>query len=634
MHRLIFNGEYMKRKILFVALTSLILMILLFTCACGNNQGTDTNTDTGTQGGDTEGDAPTEITYTVRVVDYKGNPVTSGLFIQLYNNGHEIGSMKKANSNGEASFVLPQGEYTYELILTDDKIEYDKENVTLTKEKPTKEVMLYSLPENKNYTIYPFDSETQETYQYNAKFVGEGATLVDINGISYYVFQPTRGGVYKFSYICDSQIMIGYYGGSEHYVAKSTLTDPNPTMVVINGIRYILSQKSQNGNKTTYIGIDEELGEEIEVAIDNSSKRVTFTLSDNEAYEYTYTFTDGAMTLSGKNSPVASIACEYKEFTIEVKDTGISSAETGTTRVIIGLSASSKTSAILTVERISDPAKEIPKMDYLPVEVPKTDSNYSYLNLGLKDVDITDKELKIVYGQDKLFHLGTEDGPIVLVRIASDNKYRPSFATMCETAALCGTIKDENGNTLRIEVYNDLVSKYAEKCDDAGVTPLTKEILYAINNIASHNSWFEGEGCIFKVGGGTDEDGNVIEGTLIDFVPENAQYFACCYLEPNGFGTEEKRVQITDSASEKDLLILAEAQSSVYVKSTRQIKSTLVIKNAQNLTVLVGGEEFLADEDGVITIIFDGTAPIEFTINNVSTNNEDVVFTFTTYTEE
>lgn len=625
----------MKKKILFVALTSLILMILLLTCACGNNQGTDTNTDTGTQGGDTEGDAPTEITYTVRVVDYKGNPVSSGLFVQLYNNGHEVGSMKKANSNGEASFVLPQGEYTYELILTDDEIEYDKENVTLTKESPTKEVMLYSLPEDKSYIIYPYDGETMDTYQHNAKFVGEGATLVDIDGTTYYVFQPTRGGVYKFSYISNSKIDIGYYGGSEHYVSHSPMSEPVPTVAVLDGIRYALTLKESDEGGDTYIGIDEELGEEIEVKIDHNAQKVIFTISENEIFEYSYTVVDGTMTLKGNGMPVASIVREHLEFSIEVKDTGISSAETGTTRIIIGVKSSKANSAILVVDRVSDPSQKIPRLDYLPIQVPDEICKYSYLNLTLKNVDITDKNLKIVYNsQDTLYHLGTIDGPIVLVRIASDSAYIASFVKMCETAALCGIIKDENGNILRMETYNQLISAYEEKCDDSGVVPLTSEILYMINNVASHNSWFEGDRCIFREPSQTAPDGTVIEGALIDFVPENAQYFACCYLEKNDIGTEDKKATITNTATEKDILAFLQSGQTIYIKSTRQEKSTLKITNAQSIKVSFDGEQFTANEDGIIEILFDGNKPIEFSITNEGANDESVAFTFVTFTEE
>lgn len=541
----------MKRKIIIALLLVLTLVFSASLISCGINS-TDTSTDTGANTNtDTSTDTGSnEITYTVKVVDFTGAPVSSGLFVQLYKDGEELGSMKKSNKNGEASFTLEKGEYTFELILTDETVTYDKASCVLTEKNPSKEIMLYGELGNREFLMYPYDSELGERYEYRAKFVDEGATLVDIDGMSYYVFEPTRGGVYKFSYISDVALTIGYFGGSEHFVFEES-----------------------------------------------------------------------------------NIEVKDRAFEIEVKDSGVSNAGTGTTRIIIGIRSLVVDSCILTIERVSDPKAEIPKIDYLPIEYPSEVCTYNYLNATLVDVDITSENLQIVYNaNDGFFHLNDENGPVVLMRITSASKYIAPFSEICETAALYGSIYDDAGNLLRTEVYNSMFLTYAEKCDDTGVVPLTRELLYAVTNIGNHSGWFEGEQTIFTVGEGSKDDGTVIEGTKLNVPIENAPYFACCYLEPNNNGKDyEKRISITDTTEPKEMLVAMDAGETLYFKGARLTKTTLQILNAQDVRVIFNGTEYNCDENGIIEISFDGITPIEFEIINDGALRKDVKITYTTF---
>ena len=540
----------MKRKILITLLLALTLAFSLVLASCTDNGG---DTGSGTDTGDTNTNSDTEsneITYTVKVIDYTGAPVSSGLFVQLYKDGEEFGSMKKANKDGEASFTIEKGEYTFELILTDETVTYDKESCVLTAKKPSKEIMLYSELGNREFVMYPYDNDLGERYEYRAKFVNEGATLVPIDGMTYYVFEPTRGGVYKFSYLAEAAINIGYYGGSEHYV----------------------------------------FGE-------------------------------------------STVEIKDRAFTIEVKDSGVSTEHTGTTRIIIGVRSLVVDSCILTIERISDPVGETPRIDYLPIEYPSEVVSYSYLNATLVDVDVLDPDLSIVYNaQDGFYHYGEANGPIVLMRITSSSRYLAAFSKICETAALYGSIYDDNGNLLRTEVYNNMILTYAEKCDDAGVVPLTRELLYAVTNMGKHSGWFEGEQSIFRIVQGGEEDGTVIEGTVLEVPAENAPYFACCYLVPNDLGTSaDKKITLTDTTEPKEMLVAIGELETLYFKGSRQTKTTLQILDAQGIKVVFGLNEYTANGDGIIEINFDGAALIEFTIVNESEENRDVKLTYTTF---
>lgn len=539
----------MKNKIILALFLVLTLAFSVIFVSCGDT-GTDTSTDTSTNTNTESDTTPSEITYTVKVVDYTGAPITSGLFVQMYKDGEELGSMKKSNKNGEASFTLEKGEYTFELVLTDDTVTYDKSSCVLTEKAPSKEIMLYSELGNREFVMYPYDSELGERYEYRAKFINEGATLVPIEGMTYYVFEPTRGGIYKFSYISDVALTIGYFGGSEHFVFEES-----------------------------------------------------------------------------------SIEVKDRAFTIEVKDSGVSSEHTGTTRIIIGVRSLVVDSCVMTIERISDPVAEIPRIDYLPIEYPSEVCSYSYLNATLVDVDVLDKNLSIVYNaEDGFFHHGDENGPIVLARITSASKYLASFSKICETAALYGSIYDDSGKLLRTEIYNNMIATYAEKCDDSGVVPLTRELLYAVTNMGNHSGWFEGEQSIFRIGQGGEEDGTVIEGTLLEVPLENAPYFACCYLVPNDFGSsEDKRITITDTTEPKEMLVAIEAGETLYFKGTRLTKTTLQILNAQGFKVIFDGTEYAANENGIIEIAFDGIRPIEFELVNENEIRKDAKITYTTF---
>ena len=140
----------MKRKILISLLLALTLAFALVFASCTDSGG-DTGTETGTDTSDTNTNTDTEsneITYTVKVIDYTGNPVTSGLFVQLYKDGEEFGSMKKANKemnrytkvatpylSALRTVRLAEGYNNIDMLLED----YDKINDELLYERETAE---------------------------------------------------------------------------------------------------------------------------------------------------------------------------------------------------------------------------------------------------------------------------------------------------------------------------------------------------------------------------------------------------------------------------------------------------------------------------------------------------------------
>lgn len=534
----------MKFKILICALLLVVLSTLLIACG-NNNTGTSTETETNTNT-QTEPES-TEIQYMVKVVDYKGNPISSGLFVQLYKDGVELDGMKKANQNGEVKATLEKGEYTFELVLADDSKEYDVSECVLTEKKPTKEIMVYNKQEESSLKIYPYDQETGDTFPYDARFVKEGATRVDIDKMSYYVFQPERGGLYKISYISDVALTIGYFGGSEHFVF------PESTIDVVDGA-----------------------------------------------------------------------------YTMDIKDSSISTQSGGSVRIIIGVKSLAVKECILVVERIGDAEAELERIEYAAKETPKEICKYNYLNYGLVDIDVTNPDLKVVYNEnDGYYHLGDENGEIVLVRITTAGKYLVPFYEILETANLFAIIYDENDKPLRSEIYNSMIEAYAAKCDEAGVVPLTRELEYAIKNLGEYNGWW-GDNSIFN-SFTADENGNIIEGEKITVDPETAWLFACCYVNENAKGAEDNKIVITDTVEEKDLYVKIDTGCEFFFKSSQQIKATIVIENAEGLVITYNGVEYTPDENGKLEVTFENTSPIEFSIKNTTDEKKDITFNYNTY---
>ena len=210
-------------------------------------------------------------------------------------------------------------------------------------------------------------------------------------------------------------------------------------------------------------------------------------------------------------------------FHLNIKDSNIGTNGTGTSQYIISISTESdaELSCVLKIEREGNYVRDIsdePWQDIAPSKtLTKFDPDFSLENLIA--LDITDPALTVVFNpQDGYYHLGSADGPIVLVRMTTTNNDRfASFTKMCETDRLGAYIYDENGNFVRKESFNDLIAKYAEICDEnSGVCPLDKDLEYMIKTVGNFKGWWN------------YEKGTQIFGDLI--VPEkNAWLFACCY---------------------------------------------------------------------------------------------------------
>ncbi len=136
----------------------------------------------------------------------------------------------------------------------------------------------------------------------------------------------------------------------------------------------------------------------------------------------------------------------------------------------------------------------------------------------LTDVNITAADVKVVLGPDGYYHHDSETGPVVFLRISSENPYTQSFAKMCETDRIRAYLYDENGKFIRKEGYSELIMAYAEFANDDGLVPLNDQLIYVLKNAGNYMGWWD------------YAKGSDIFGDLV--VPaEVAWMFACAYYK-------------------------------------------------------------------------------------------------------
>jgi len=517
------------------------------------NETTDTSTPDSesntTDSSNTEGNVPDvdePIKYVVRAVDVFGEKPDALVTVEIYKDGELVEEMPLRQ--GSAAFRLLAGEYTFEVKSEDCEFYYDVDSCVLTPEAPEMTVVLYKYAdETKKEQIFIYDEAVLDHVPYDAVEVEEGATYVTIDRPenTYFIFTPTRGGIYKISYESSKKLTLGYYG-SPHNVLSAC-----PLDVV-----------------------------------------------------------DGA-------------------FELEVKNEGVNIGNPGgTTHVVIGIRSFSVKGCILKIERIGNATVEMPWTEIqADKNAIKTDS---YVNSEFVDFDVTDDKLSVVYNEnDGYYHLNTQDGPVIYIRINNAiiesstetetiYKYLPSFIVMGQTGSLCKVFYDEEGNVILKERYNDMFYQYSELCGTNGMYPLNKQLAEVVKNLCDHNGWtdLKGQNQIFG-----DEAGTVVE--------ENAWLFACAYELQSAKGTAQKPAPVapsTQDAVQTEAVLLTNG-TPVVLRTVK--KATITINNAEGIKIVANdGVEYIADaESGTLTALINANQ--NFTIVYEGESEQMVVrFTF------
>ena len=214
-----------KIRAILLAVTALLCMVLL--CACGG-----------------------EADYQVKVLDAAGNPYTAGVIVKFMQNGAQV-AMQPVDANGVATKTLEKGDYTLELVFTDDSLSgyVDPAKAVLSAKQTSVELTLCNTVTGEGVDIYANGAEGKA---YN---VTVGGTYVPVaKGVrNYFLFTPTEAGTYKIS-VDNADMKLGYYG-SPFYIQENSVEEVVDNTVTFSVAKSMIGE-GNTGTAVYVLGID------------------------------------------------------------------------------------------------------------------------------------------------------------------------------------------------------------------------------------------------------------------------------------------------------------------------------------------------------------------------------------------
>lgn len=178
--------------------------------ACGGSgEGPETQAAGTSASTEAATEAPADTLYTVSVQNGDGTPA-SDIILKLSRDG-EVVATKVIGPTGSATATLPAGEYTVTLEKPDgSSLHYDTE-ARLTPEAPSLTLTIRSAA-TATETIQAPSLKGGEYVRHHAFTLGEGETYVALNSAeyTYFIFTPTRGGLYAVT--CGDSVVLSYRG--------------------------------------------------------------------------------------------------------------------------------------------------------------------------------------------------------------------------------------------------------------------------------------------------------------------------------------------------------------------------------------------------------------------------------------
>ena len=264
-------------------------------------------------------------------------------------------------------------------------------------------------------------------------------------------------------------------------------------------------------------------------------ERSYFLFTPTEAGKYQFSVIgDGTVSYYGAPHFVqdqhAAERNEDGSFYVNVKASMISTSNTGTTVLVLGIDAEAENS-ILAIQRVGDPdwtVEDEPWHTYTPSITLAPYTHDASVQLGEFDLTAADDAYTLVLGSDNYYHLNTADGPLVLVRLGKNSggsKYLADFQTILEHSGINKYFWDENGEFVKKETYDQCLLSYFEVMDEAsGLYPLTEDLKYIIQMRGDHAGWFDSESPMYLF---VDQNGDKVPGINADI----AWLLYCCYIQ-------------------------------------------------------------------------------------------------------
>ena len=174
--------------------------------------------------------------------------------------------------------------------------------------------------------------------------------------------------------------------------------------------------------------------------------------------------------------------------------------------------------SVLSVEYVGEretTVNDIPWNDLMPgCELPE----YTMGAGTVTEFAVDSAEIVLVYSEsDGYYHVGSEDGPVVLVNLDNNTKYMDALTTVCSNMRLGVYVYDDEGNLLSKDSYNELIWAYNEVAD-GGYYPLDDTLRDMLIAVGNHMGWYDPASPMYLFGG-------------VALEPANAFLFACVYLK-------------------------------------------------------------------------------------------------------
>ncbi len=322
---------------------------------------------------------------------------------------------------------------------------------------------------------------------------------------------------------------------TEYYYDESTKVTASE-----NEIDLILAYKTSEPI-TLYVGSNELEAYDVSVGCTyvelTNENRNYFLFTPKEAGNYEFSIIGDAKTEIGyygaphfvQSNNVAEVV--NNKFTVSVSASMIGTGESGTSTYVIGvdaLDADSK-NCILAINRLGDAIKTLADEPWTIYKKTAELSQYTLpAGAQIKEFDLTASTdtYKFVFNEkDGFYHLNSENGPLVLVRLAEDCDYIACFQTMLDRSGVTKYFFDENDEFVKKESYSECLLEYIEYVDEAeGVYPLTEDLKYIIQQRGGYVGWWdiESSGYIFKDAAGNND---------ATINAEIAWLLMCCYID-------------------------------------------------------------------------------------------------------
>lgn len=220
-----------------------------------------------------------------------------------------------------------------------------------------------------------------------------------------------------------------------------------------------------------------------------------FLFSPQQSGTYKFTATQEiryyGSNLSFISDQTSTVNVVNNSFTVNIKESNLGASYLLSMNVPTGVS-----SGTLTIQRTGDAQLEWEDLPYEVYNGTYTPAPWTFSGGGLTYVNVTTKpeNYVLVLGTDGYYHLNSADGPLLYLNLGSDSsnpaKERETtlYAMLYSNRPVVqGTVKDENGNNLSKENYNDLVQKYID-CASSGLYRLTPDLVRILKT--QNDNWY------------------------------------------------------------------------------------------------------------------------------------------------